>query len=439
MLAIVVAVLSGVLLTVFVWPRLREYWRNPNGLSLPPGPRPHLLLGNLLDLPTGGSEWLAFERMSKKYGSDLLHFHVPGSHILTINSYKAANDLLDKKSSIYSDRPRLPWAKGLMGWSWSLVIMSYDEGFAAHRRLVQHSFQPNIVTSQHRPVMQREVPRLLRNLLVTPDDFIRHLRSMTGAIIMMVTYGYQVLPKDDPYLILAEDVNKSMETETPGAHIVDFFPFLRYAPSWMFKFKRDAVVGRRLTKEMRNAPFQMVKERLAAGTALPSMVGSLVEKEVVDGVTSNEDLIKNCGAVVYSAGADTSTVTLTNFVLAMIMHPVVQERAQRELDEVVGRDRLPNFNDRSQLPYLACIVKEALRWKAVSPLGIPHYTAADDVYQGMFIPKGTTVFANQAAMLHDPSVYKDPDVFDPDRFAHGVDRSEGILDPARITFGFGRR
>lgn len=53
----------------------------------------------------------------------------------------------------------------------------------------------------------------------------------------------------------------------------------------------------------------------------------------------------------------------------MMLYPEVQERARQELDEVVGHDRLPEFSDRPNLPYISAMVKEALRWKAVAPLG----------------------------------------------------------------------
>ena len=53
----------------------------------------------------------------------------------------------------------------------------------------------------------------------------------------------------------------------------------------------------------------------------------------------------------------------------MTLYPVVQKRAQKELDEVVGRGRFPNFSDRDDLPYVSNVVKESLRWKSVTPLG----------------------------------------------------------------------
>ncbi len=53
----------------------------------------------------------------------------------------------------------------------------------------------------------------------------------------------------------------------------------------------------------------------------------------------------------------------------MVLYPDVQRKAQAELDRVVGRDRLPNFNDRESLPYIEAVIKEALRWLPTAPMG----------------------------------------------------------------------
>ena len=60
---------------------------------------------------------------------------------------------------------------------------------------------------------------------------------------------------------------------------------------------------------------------------------------------------------------------LGSFFLAMVLNPDVQRKAQRELDQVVGPHRLPDFADQPSLPYVDAIVKETLRWNPVVPLG----------------------------------------------------------------------
>ena len=55
--------------------------------------------------------------------------------------------------------------------------------------------------------------------------------------------------------------------------------------------------------------------------------------------------------------------------LALVLYPEVQRRAQAELDAVIGRDRLPTFDDRTRLPYIEALCKELMRWKMVTPMG----------------------------------------------------------------------
>ena len=57
------------------------------------------------------------------------------------------------------------------------------------------------------------------------------------------------------------------------------------------------------------------------------------------------------------------------FFLAMALHPEVQQKAQKQIDAVIGTDRLPEFEDVESMPYVQAIVKELLRWQPVTPLG----------------------------------------------------------------------
>ena len=78
----------------------------------------------------------------------------------------------------------------------------------------------------------------------------------------------------------------------------------------------------------------------------------------------------------------------------MIQHPEILQKAQKEIDAVVGTARLPTFSDRPNLPYVNAIVLEVLRWNPAVPLGLAHRLTTDDVYRGYVFPKGTVVWAN---------------------------------------------
>lgn len=111
------------------------------------------------------------------------------------------------------------------------------------------------------------------------------------------------------------------------------------------------------------------------------------------------------------ADVSTQTVsTISSFLLAMILFPEVQRKAQDEIDSIVGSSRLPTFADRGSLPYVNAVVKEALRWNPVTSssslnssysaeyvaefLVVGRTAREDDHYRGYFIPAGTLVMAN---------------------------------------------
>lgn len=77
----------------------------------------------------------------------------------------------------------------------------------------------------------------------------------------------------------------------------------------------------------------------------------------------------------------------------MCLYPDIQQRAQEELDRVIGSDRLPNISDRPQLQFTNNVISEVLRWAPPGPLA-PHSSSKDNIFEGYYIPKDSTVFAN---------------------------------------------
>lgn len=57
------------------------------------------------------------------------------------------------------------------------------------------------------------------------------------------------------------------------------------------------------------------------------------------------------------------------FMLAMLLFPDTQRKAQEEIDRVIGSDRLPEMKDLPRLPYLTNLVQELWRWQPILPLG----------------------------------------------------------------------
>jgi len=83
-------------------------------------------------------------------------------------------------------------------------------------------------------------------------------------------------------------------------------------------------------------------------------------------------------------------------VYALVKFPHVQRKLQQVLEQHLGHGpgRLPTLEDRPFLPYVEAFVREALRWRAPVPLGIPHSPIQDDHYKGYLIPKESSIFPN---------------------------------------------
>ncbi|XP_077862986.1 cytochrome P450 2U1-like [Saccoglossus kowalevskii] len=140
---------------------------------------------------------------------------------------------------------------------------------------------------------------------------------------------------------------------------------------------------------------------------------------------------------IFAAGAETVSSTLTWGLLYVLKHPNVQDKIQVELDSIVGRDRLPNMSDKPNLPYTEAAITEVLRMASTVPLSVPRWTANDTSLFGYLIPKNTMILPNLWNVLHEPSLWRNPEQFYPDRFLD----SNGKFTRSNqyIPFGLGSR
>ncbi|KAL8996026.1 MAG: hypothetical protein Q9169_004373 [Polycauliona sp. 2 TL-2023] len=176
-----------------------------------------------------------------------------------------------------------------------------------------------------------------------------------------------------------------------------------------------------------------IKDNLPTGCYRESL---MLNQEKL-GMTRDE--IIRMGAVMMDAGAETTASFLQSLILALINNLGVQEKGQKEIDDVIGPDRWPVLDDFDGVPYIRAIVDEVFRFRAILPVGIPHVSTKAVDYNDYCIPQGSYIFMNIYGLFHDPEVYHDPDSFDPERFLRtpfGV--KEGVDTKGyRNNFAFG--
>ncbi|GJE96467.1 cytochrome P450 [Phanerochaete sordida] len=414
--------------------------RSSKTCRYPPGPTALPLVGNLFDVPAEDS-WLTFIEWSRRYGSDIIHFEVLGQHFVVLNSAQVCKDLFDKRSQIYSDRQQTVMAQELTGWHRVMALMAYGDGWRQQRRLLhQHFRQPAVA---HYDVHIRKGARtLVRLLLESPEKFLRHIRHVTGATTLDVVYAMDIPREGDARM---ESVEKAVDVFAQIADnrgfLVDYIPALKYLPAWFpgGGFKRQAARWKKSVDYMYEAPFEEVKQNIKIGKAKPCMATDLMAAypEWSEDPDVEESIIRVTGSAF--AGSDTTVYTMICFVQVMLLFPNVQRKAQAELDEVVGKGRLPDTTDPTALPYTSALIKELLRWCPIIPLATPHMTSKDDWYNGYFIPAGCIAVGNSWSVLHNEEVYPDPGAFKPERFLTPEGTLDATVPDPMAAFGFGRR
>ncbi|KAL5639453.1 hypothetical protein ACGC1H_006825 [Rhizoctonia solani] len=404
-----------------------------SSLPLPPGPPRWPLIGSMLSLPDSSEpNWIWFTRWANQTGNDIIYFRVLGSDTIVINTREAAVELLEHRWSIYSERPRMIMARDFVGWNRMLGLADYTDQTKIIRRYMHSSISTKAMPDW-RPQQEQEAFRFLQKLLRSPENLIAHIRHTAGATVVRLTYGYTPKDQDDGYIKIAELAMEHFSlASTPGTFLVDVFPILKYIP-WA-PFKRTGREWYNKLSELINVPMDFVHNRMKKGLAEPCFVTKWLEEP---GRESEKAMIPGTAASLYAGGADTTVSAISTFFIAILHYPEAQELAQKEIDEVLGKDRLPTFADRASLPYVEALYKEVMRWQPIAPIGVPHRLGSeiDDEYKGMCIPANAMVISNIWYMLRDPKVHQLPETFNPSRFVG----SNAEPDPEDVVFGFGRR
>lgn len=168
------------------------------------------------------------------------------------------------------------------------------------------------------------------------------------------------------------------------------------------------------------------------------VLGMIVEARDEQGQAFSEEQVLAHVKILLVAGHETTTTLSTWTLYLLAMHPEYRDRVMAEIDAVDGGGAEPlSFEAIRSLRVLENVVKEAGR--LYSPvLSVPRGVLKDFEFAGYHVPAGVQVRLSLAACHRLPHVFRNPDVFDPERFE--PPREEDKRTPyALVTFGGGPR
>ncbi|KAH7906434.1 cytochrome P450 [Hygrophoropsis aurantiaca] len=394
---------------------------------LPPGPPGHWLFGNKLPKSYAPEQ---FAKWTEEYGP--VFSLKQGSQIwIIIGRYQAAMDIMEKEGAALADRPRSISAGEILSGGMRVVVAGAGERLRRLRRALHAQLQPKSAET-YEALQTTNAKDMLLDVLNDPKNHQMHAKRYAASTILSITYAHPPTPLTSP---LVRSINTCLShfgaAIRPGAYLVDTYPVLRYVPGYLTQLKAWHEEERTLFEGVLGG----VREEVAKGTARPCFAKFLIEHQAEYGL-SDRELAYVAGSM-FGAGSDTTASAITIMMMAAALHPEAQARVQDELDVVVGRERLPTFDDQAILPQVTAFMLESLRWRPVSIGGFTHRAMRDVVWNGYCIPAGANVIGNHWAIANDPTAFPNPQQFDPLRWLN----EEGhIRDDLRFcTYGFGRR
>ncbi|KAK7418150.1 hypothetical protein QQX98_004125 [Neonectria punicea] len=428
-LLLALAILVGVSYLALSLPRLRQEWRlHSHRSQLPPGPK---------TVKVGIKKpWLWFQELSKEYG-DVVYLQLGPTPTIILGSAQAAWDLLEKRGAVYSSRPRFIMGGELLSGGMRGLMAPYSSYWRRWRKLLHGGFMQR-QSETYRPIQSLESKVLMHDLLTNPSDFRTHLERYAASVIVTVTYGRRVEDVTTDIVVRrnAESMERLTMVNIPGKFAVERYPLLKYVPAMLAPWKAQVLQQRDKDIKLYTELLDEVRDKVSKGTAPTCFAKHLLQEQENLGMTDLE--IAYTAGSPFGAGVETSAGSLSSFFLACVKFgPQFIPRAQEELDRVVGFERLPTFDDLPRLEYVRAIVSETLRWRPVAVLGgTPHASTADNVYKGMFIPKGSTIIAPLWGIHLNEADFPEPHEFRPERFLEERNYPGTF---GHSAFGWGRR
>ncbi|KDP41657.1 hypothetical protein JCGZ_16064 [Jatropha curcas] len=410
--------------------------------NLPPSPFPTLpIIGHLhlLSKPLHRS----LSKISNRYGPVLL-LQFGFRRVLLVSSPSAAEECFTKNDIIFANRPRLLHGKHI-GYSYtSLAWASYGDHWRNLRKLAAvellSSYRLHLLSN----IRADEVKLLIRRLFRKKDETAVDLKSaffeLTLNVMMRMIAGkryYGENVEEVEEAVRFRDIVRETFRLGGASNMADYLPILKAIGKTEKKLmelqkRRDKFIQDLIDEHRKKMGASDEKEE--RNKTLIKVLLTLQESEPE---FYKDETIKSLMLTLLAAGTDTSATTMEWAMSLLVNNPEILEKAQNEIDIVVGNDNLVAESDIPKLPYLHCIINEVMRLYPAGPLLLPHESSEEGSIGGYRVPRGTMLLVNLWCIQNDPGLWEEPTKFKPERF-EGC--HEGVRDGFKfMPFGSGRR
>ncbi len=388
-----------------------------------PGPRGSLLMGNLAAFREDPIKMLM--DLQRDYG-DVARERLGPYLVHTVTHPDGVRHVLQGNYRNYArgkfyENFKLFFGEGL--------LTTDGEYWLRHRRMAQPLFHRKVVEGCTDSATMAIGAMLDRwDKAAEPDEpveLVAEMMQVSLSILGRVVFNMDFSGYADR---ISPAVLVGLRSMMPQGNVNDFIP--RWVPT---PYTRRVA---RAQRSLRDTMQKVIAEHEVGGDGTIDLITLLHSaKDEETGRALSDQELHDEVMTIFMAGHETSGNGMAWTLYAVSEHPEVRERLEAEVDEVLG-DRPPTLDDLEQLTYTKMVVDESLR--VYPPIwGYTRDPIADDEIGGYYIPADSTIFLSPFATHRHPSVWENPEAFDPERFAPG--RADSYPPFAYFPFGGGSR
>jgi cytochrome P450 len=389
----------------------------------PPGPR-----DGLLGITLHGrfqSRPLEFvEEVARRYG-DLAFVRLAWVRLYLVNRPELIREVLVSRLKSFQKIPRQ--TRALRKIEGNGLVVAEGEAWKRHRPVVQTAFHArflacyaNAVVDYARRRSDRWTPGVTFNLA---EEMNQLALEIIAKVIFDVDWSDRAARLRDAVHVFREYMQKEISR-----------PIM--LPDWVPLPGR--LRQRRAARAVDELLCALIRERRASGHDRPDMLSLMLSaaERVTGGPPVSDLQIRDEVATLFLAGHDTTSAALAWLWYLLARHPEVERRVVEEVDAALGQ-RPATYEDLTRLRYTEMAVRESMRLYPAAGFLYGRQATEDVHLAGYTLRRGSWVFISPYVVHRDAKYFKDPEVFDPERFAPG--RVAEIPPYAYLPFGGGPR
>ncbi|KAF3646647.1 Geraniol 8-hydroxylase [Capsicum annuum] len=408
--------------------------------KLPPGPSPWPIIGNLHFL--GEKPHVSLANLAKSYGP-IMSLKLGQITTVVISSSTIAKKVLKNQDQAFSTSRFVPDATHAHNhYQFSVAWLPVCPQWRTLRRILN----TNLFSSNRLDANQHLRSQKVKELIAYCDKCSQEGKALDVSQVAFKTslnlLSNTLFSKNlaDPFsnskVELKEVIWKIM-VEVGKPNLVDYFPILKKIDLQRVRHRTIIYVGK-LFKLFDDLINERLEEKRRGSNKKSDVLETLLNICEENSQEIDHNHIKSIFLDLFGAATDTTTSTVEWAMAEILKQPEIMKKAQAELEEIIGKEKLIEEVDVSRLSYLQCIIKETLRMHPPAPLLIPRRMDQDIKLCDYIIPSGSQVLVNVWAIGRDSTLWKNPLVFKPERFWNSSFDMRG-QDFELIPFGAGRR